>query len=170
MMLEGRLQNIEFASNIEAIPLLDGDVERAVRQLLGLPAHVGNGGGWDGGDGGGARFVVDCSGAVVGAIGGLVGSVGAIGAAAFCGPASGADRFRRLNAVYSRALGTFEDFHQSFPIVASEVELRERYDHEFLCNEVAWRLALLNPMLMGRLNLLQKALDAYRDEFFRFPV
>ncbi|KAI9326600.1 hypothetical protein DFJ73DRAFT_665967 [Zopfochytrium polystomum] len=71
--------------------------------------------------------------------------------------------FKRLNCVYPRAVGDFNHFKRSFPF--AHLLMAARYATEVICNEIGWRLAYLNPRLVGRINLLQKALDAYRDKF-----
>ncbi|KAJ3209009.1 hypothetical protein HDU67_006424 [Dinochytrium kinnereticum] len=94
--------------------------------------------------------------------------------------------FKEANCIYPRALGTFEAFLQSLhaaylppfhdpdnpvapfpssldPFEADNTSLR--YNQEAFCNEIAWRLAHINPKLAGKRFLLQKALDAYRARF-----
>ena len=109
----------------------------------------------------------------------------------FC-PATELERIRRSNAVYSRALGSFETFVGYFYCtlgggggggcgalnVGSTVtfhlfgqqDLRLRYEREVLCNEIAWRLAVLNPKFAGKPHRLQRVLDAYRDRFCQVPL
>jgi len=62
------------------------------------------------------------------------------------------DDFKRHNCLYPQAL------HQP------DLSFAEgRWDYETACNELGWRLAWLNaPKIVGRRNLLQKAVDAYQ--------
>jgi hypothetical protein len=64
--------------------------------------------------------------------------------------------FRKANCVYPRAM----DINTSSPF-ASQRQLEEAK-----CNELAWKLAWLNPkQLANRKNLLQRVLDVYRFKF-----
>lgn len=64
--------------------------------------------------------------------------------------------FRKANCVYPRAM----DINTSSPF-ASQRQLEEAK-----CNELAWKLAWLNPkQLANRKNLLQRVLDVYRSKF-----
>ncbi|RKP13224.1 hypothetical protein BJ684DRAFT_16361 [Piptocephalis cylindrospora] len=59
--------------------------------------------------------------------------------------------FRRLNAVYPRALVPKEEYSGG------------RYELECACNDISFKLAALNPhLLAGCKGLLQTAVDAYR--------
>jgi hypothetical protein len=64
--------------------------------------------------------------------------------------------FRKANCVYPRAM----NINTSSPF-ASQRQLEEAR-----CNELAWKLAWLNPkQLANRKNLLQRVLDVYRSKF-----
>lgn len=64
--------------------------------------------------------------------------------------------FRCANCVYPRAL----DINTKSPFAS------QRQIEEAKCNELAWKLAWLNPkQLANRKNLLQRALDVYRTKF-----
>ncbi|KAI8875490.1 hypothetical protein K501DRAFT_338678 [Backusella circina FSU 941] len=63
--------------------------------------------------------------------------------------------FRMANCPYPRVMNTKQ------PIVNST-----RWLEESMCNELAWKLAWLNPRhLAGKKNMLQRALDIYRSKF-----
>ncbi|KAI9277757.1 hypothetical protein BY458DRAFT_545502 [Sporodiniella umbellata] len=64
--------------------------------------------------------------------------------------------FRKSNCVYPRAM----EINTKSPF-ASQKQLEE-----VRCNELAWKLAWLNPkQLANRKNLLQRALDVYRSKY-----
>ncbi|CEP09086.1 hypothetical protein [Parasitella parasitica] len=64
--------------------------------------------------------------------------------------------FRKNNCVFPRAMS----------IKAETPSVSQRRLDEAKCNEIGWKLAWLNPrQLAGKKNLLQKALDTYRNQF-----
>ncbi|KAI8378291.1 hypothetical protein EDC96DRAFT_494176 [Choanephora cucurbitarum] len=64
--------------------------------------------------------------------------------------------FRKANCVYPRAM----EINTQSPFAS------QRQIEEARCNEVAWKLAWLNPkQLANRKNLLQRVLDVYRSRF-----
>jgi hypothetical protein len=63
--------------------------------------------------------------------------------------------FRKANCPYPRVM----NINQPTP-------LSSRWLEETMCNELAWKLAWLNPRhLAGKKNMLQRALDIYRSKF-----
>ncbi|RCH93212.1 hypothetical protein CU098_004481 [Rhizopus stolonifer] len=63
--------------------------------------------------------------------------------------------FRKANCPYPRAM--------NMPKPATN---NTRWVEETMCNELAWKLAWLNPRhLAGKKNMLQRALDIYRSKF-----
>ncbi|KAG1138205.1 hypothetical protein G6F37_010850 [Rhizopus arrhizus] len=64
--------------------------------------------------------------------------------------------FRKANCVYPRAM----EINTNSPFAS------QRQLEEVRCNELAWKLAWLNPkQLANRKNLLQRVLDVYRTKF-----
>ncbi|KAI8644093.1 hypothetical protein BD408DRAFT_413713 [Parasitella parasitica] len=64
--------------------------------------------------------------------------------------------FRKNNCVFPRAMN----------ITAETPSVSQRRLDEAKCNEIGWKLAWLNPrQLASKKNLLQKALDTYRNQF-----
>lgn len=62
------------------------------------------------------------------------------------------DEWRITNAIYPQALNGGPDY------------TTERWEYETACNELAWKLAALNPTkLPGKRMLLQKAVEAYQS-------
>lgn len=59
--------------------------------------------------------------------------------------------FRDENCIYPKAMVPPEEYTGH----------RQRY--ETACNELGWRLAYLNPELLGRRGLIQRAVDSYRN-------
>lgn len=59
--------------------------------------------------------------------------------------------FKRRNCVYPSAMARPDEYHGN------------RYAYESDCNMMAWRLALLNPLLESQRGLLQRAVDIYRN-------
>ncbi|KAK9768133.1 hypothetical protein K7432_001483 [Basidiobolus ranarum] len=65
--------------------------------------------------------------------------------------------FKKENCVYPRAF------------VKQEEYAGNRWEYESTCNQLAWKLAWLNPVrLAGRKSLLQRAVDSYRSKFTDF--
>ncbi|KAI8384928.1 uncharacterized protein BYT42DRAFT_564112 [Radiomyces spectabilis] len=65
--------------------------------------------------------------------------------------------FRKANCPYSRVMGMEADHY---------IAGRTRWLEETMCNELAWKLAWLNPkILANKKNLLQRAVDMYRTKF-----
>ncbi|ORX90373.1 hypothetical protein K493DRAFT_265903 [Basidiobolus meristosporus CBS 931.73] len=65
--------------------------------------------------------------------------------------------FKKENCVYPRAFVKQEDYAGN------------RWEYESACNQLAWKLAWLNPVrLAGRKSLLQRAVDSYRSKFTDF--
>ncbi|KAK9766250.1 hypothetical protein K7432_004816 [Basidiobolus ranarum] len=65
--------------------------------------------------------------------------------------------FKKENCVYPRAF------------VKQEEYAGNRWEYESACNQLAWKLAWLNPVrLAGRKSLLQRAVDNYRSKFTDF--
>ncbi|OBZ88165.1 hypothetical protein A0J61_03794 [Choanephora cucurbitarum] len=63
--------------------------------------------------------------------------------------------FRKANCPFPRAM------NMTKPTINST-----RWSEETMCNELAWKLAWLNPRhLAGKKNMLQRALDIYRSKF-----
>lgn len=60
-------------------------------------------------------------------------------------------RFKEENCVYPKAMVPPEEYKGH----------RQRY--ETICNELGWRLSYLNPELMRRRGLIQRAVDSYRN-------
>lgn len=66
--------------------------------------------------------------------------------------------FRQQNSPFTRALNVTEPDQY--------IGGRTRWVEDTLCNEVAWKLAYLNPkILAGKKNLIQRALNIYRTKF-----
>ncbi|KAJ3297438.1 hypothetical protein HK104_000517 [Borealophlyctis nickersoniae] len=65
------------------------------------------------------------------------------------------EQFRKVNAVFPRAVCGQETFEGP----------ASRWEREREMNELAWKLAWLNPRLSGKRVLLQRALDSYREHF-----
>lgn len=64
--------------------------------------------------------------------------------------------FRKNNCVFPRAMN----------ITSETPSVSQRRLDEAKCNEIGWKLAWLNPrQLANKKNLLQKALDTYRNQF-----
>ncbi|CAO3593526.1 unnamed protein product [Absidia cylindrospora] len=64
--------------------------------------------------------------------------------------------FRAANSVYPRAM-TVDACENPF--------LQQKWVEENTCNELGWKMAWLNPRLINKRTLLQRALDLYRLKF-----
>ncbi|KAL2913217.1 hypothetical protein HK105_207336 [Polyrhizophydium stewartii] len=61
--------------------------------------------------------------------------------------------FRVANSVYPRANVPHDEYRGN------------RWQYESTVNEIGWRLAFLNPALVGKRGLLQRAVDSFRNRF-----
>ncbi|KAI8922832.1 hypothetical protein BC831DRAFT_474083 [Entophlyctis helioformis] len=61
--------------------------------------------------------------------------------------------FRVINSVYPRANVPFDAYQGN------------RWQYESTVNEIGWRLSFLNPELVGKRGLLQRAVDSFRNRF-----
>ncbi|KAI8897389.1 hypothetical protein BC833DRAFT_527137, partial [Globomyces pollinis-pini] len=61
--------------------------------------------------------------------------------------------FKTANSVYPKAFVNKEDYKGN------------RWEYETTVNDIGWRLTYLNPELIGKRGLLQRAVDSFRNRF-----
>lgn len=64
------------------------------------------------------------------------------------------DDFKALNCVYPKANCAERDYQGN------------RFSYESTVNEIGWKLSFLNPNLIGKRGLLQRAVDRYKNSFY----
>ncbi|KAJ1954897.1 hypothetical protein EC988_002181, partial [Linderina pennispora] len=70
------------------------------------------------------------------------------------------EQFKQDHAVFPRVLDLEHSRYGGMP---------GRWEFELTCNEMAWKLALLNERLRYRMPLIQKCIDTYRTKFAQPP-
>ncbi|ORX74265.1 hypothetical protein DL89DRAFT_319847 [Linderina pennispora] len=70
------------------------------------------------------------------------------------------EQFKQDHAVFPRVLDLEHSRYGGMP---------GRWEFELTCNEMAWKLALLNDRLRYRMPLIQKCIDTYRTKFAQPP-